>query len=175
MLHRQVSPPPCRPPLAQGPYFWYANNVMIYRIRILCIIFFVLLVAVPANGTETYFSALVRAQKENKPILLYFFSNSCPYCDKMDREVLADREIGAALKEDFIFVRIDVDRDSKIADKYEVKFYPTTWLLDSTGHRIAQVPGYLSKSYFTRILAYLKGEYYRTMSLPDFLKRKQSP
>jgi thioredoxin-related protein len=148
---------------------------MIYRIGILYVILFIFVTTMSASGAETYFSALARAQKENKHILLYFFSNGCTYCDKMDREVLADRQIQAELREGFVFVRIDVDRDSKLADKYDVRLYPTTWLLDSTGHRIAQAPGYLSKSYFTRMLVYLKGEHYKTTSLPDFLARKQSP
>lgn len=116
-------------------------------------------------------AATKRAKKEDKPLILYFFSTYCPYCLAMDQEVLADRDINTSLKNKAIFLRVNVDKRDDVARFYSVRGYPTTSFLEPSGQRIVQIPGYIEKKDFKKILAYVTGKHYRTSSLRDFLKK----
>ena len=111
-----------------------------------------------------------RAKNEDKPMVVYFFSKDCPYCKQMERDVLKDKEIANSLNKDVVYTTIDVDKRTDIANAYGVWGFPTTLLLESTGKRIAQIPGYIGKNDFKMILSYLKGKHYKTMGLGEFLE-----
>jgi thioredoxin-related protein len=113
-------------------------------------------------------------KKEDKEMVVYFFSKYCEYCTKMDRDVLNDKEISGTLKREIIYLRIDVDKNTDIAKKYGVWGYPTTLLLESSGKTIAPIPGYIPKKEFKKILLYLKGKHYKTTNLSDFLKTEKT-
>ena len=89
----------------------------------------------------------------------------------MDRSVLGDTEIETLLKKDFIYVRIDVDKATDLAKLYGIRGYPSSWFLESSGARIVEVPGYVQKALFKKVLQYVKGGYYRTSDVNDYLKK----
>lgn len=89
----------------------------------------------------------------------------------MDQEVLADREISTSLKNKAIYLRINADKRDDLVRFYSVRGYPTTSFLEPSGQRIIQIPGYIEKRDFNKVLAYTIGKHYRTMRLRDFLKR----
>lgn len=88
----------------------------------------------------------------------------------MDRDVLNDKEINPVLKKEIIYIRIDVDKTTELASLYAIRGYPTISLLEPSGKRIARVPGYIPKKEFKKILSFLKGKHYKTMTLREFLK-----
>jgi len=90
----------------------------------------------------------------------------------MDRSVLGDGEIETMLKQDFVYVRIDVDKTTDIAKLYGVRGYPSSWFLESSGARIVEVPGYIQKSLFKKVLQYVKGGYYKSTDVNDYLKKR---
>ena len=89
----------------------------------------------------------------------------------MDRSVLGDTEIEATLKKDFIYVRIDIDKTADIAKLYGVRGYPSSWFLEASGARIIEVPGYIQKALFKKVLQYVKGGSYRTTDVNQYLKK----
>lgn len=119
---------------------------------------------------DTVSDGLKRAKSQNKEVVMYTYSQYCPYCDAMDRNTLNDSDVNPILKKDFAYIRIDVDKRPDIARKYQIRGYPTTILMESSGRMIIKIPGYIPKKDFLKILAYLKGKHYRTMSLRDFLE-----
>jgi len=120
---------------------------------------------------DDYSDAMKRARTEGKPMVLYFYSKYCYYCDEMEKRVLSDGEIRTLLKSGVVTLRIDVDKRDDLAAPYNVWSYPTTWLLEPTGKRIARVPGYVSKGEFKKILVYLREGHYKNMGLRDFLRK----
>lgn len=116
-------------------------------------------------------AAMKKAKKEDKPLVFYFFSTYCPYCFAMDREVLADKDISISLENKAVYLRINVDKRDDIARFYSVRGYPTTSFLEPSGQRIVQIPGYIEKRDFKKILTYVAGKHYKTSSLRDFLKK----
>jgi thioredoxin-related protein len=120
---------------------------------------------------DDYSDAMKRARTEGNPMVLYFYSKYCYYCDEMEKRVLSDGEIRTLLKSGVVTLRIDVDKRDDLAAPYNVWSYPTTWLLEPTGKRIARVPGYVSKGEFKKILVYLREGHYKNMGLRDFLRK----
>jgi thioredoxin-related protein len=88
----------------------------------------------------------------------------------MDRDVLNDKEINPVLKKDTVYMRINVSKKKDLASLYAVRGYPTTVLLEPSGKRIAQIPGYINKKEFKKILSFLKEKHYKTMTLQEHLK-----
>ena len=118
-----------------------------------------------------YDGALKTAKHENKPVLLYFFSKSCGYCTMMDKETLADKDIGSLLKKDFVFVRVDTDKSSDLAALYRINGTPSSWFLDPAGKRILQAPGYIGKDDYRTLLGYVRGKHYKEMDIEAYFKK----
>jgi thioredoxin-related protein len=127
----------------------------------------------PLLAQETYENGLKRGKAENKHLVVYFFSKYCPYCTKMDKEVLADKEMDGTLKKDFVFIRVDVDKKPGIAQKFSIRGYPTLTFLDPGGNDLGQIPGYIPKNDFKKLLTYVKGQHYKTTSFSDFASGKK--
>ena len=132
-------------------------------------IFIIFFTALPAIADE-YGNAVKRAKAENKPVVIYFYSKYCRFCDAMDNNVLFDKEIKKILNDATVYMRVDVDITRQLASLYNVRGYPTIWLLDPTGKRITSIPGYIQKSDFKRVLEFLKGKHYKKMSLWEFME-----
>jgi thioredoxin-related protein len=135
----------------------------------LLVLFALFLFAQPAHADQVS-EGLKRAKAQNKEVVMYFYSQYCPYCDAMDRDVLGDGAVGATLKKEFVYIRVDVDKMPGYGRKYQIRGYPTTVLAESGGRVIAKIPGYIHKNDFWKVLTYLKGKHYRTMGLGDFLQ-----
>jgi thioredoxin-related protein len=118
-----------------------------------------------------YNEALKSAKKENRPVLVYFFSRTCRYCNMMDRDTLGDKEIDDILKKNFVYTRVEVEKSQDIARLYGVNGFPTSWFLEASGKRIFEAPGFIQKVLFKKVLEYVKGGYYKQMELGDYVNR----
>ncbi|MCX5812110.1 MAG: thioredoxin family protein [Proteobacteria bacterium] len=138
--------------------------------KLLIIIFILLLTTVPVVADE-YSDAMKRAKTEDKPVVIYFYSKYCRFCDAMDRDVLFDKEIKKTLSEGIVYLRVDADITKQTARLYNVRGYPTTCLLDPTGKRIISIPGYIPKDDLKKVLEFLKGKHYQRTTLLEFLEK----
>jgi thioredoxin-related protein len=115
--------------------------------------------------------ALRRAKREDKPVILYFFTAYCSYCQAMDKEVLAENEINTNLKKNIVYLRVDVEKRDDLARFYGIRGYPTTTFLEPNGQQIIQIPGYIEKGTFKKLLTFVKGKHYKTMNLKEFFRK----
>lgn len=115
------------------------------------IFLFVLSMSVSAQtvkkGELTWYTKFEEAQKvakaENKTIFALFTgSDWCPWCIKLDNEILSKKEFADYAKKNLVMVYIDFPRKTKLSeidskynnqwrDKYPVKGYPTVVLMNS--------------------------------------------
>ena len=102
---------------------------------------------------QPYSTGMDSAQKNNKPVFLHFYAKWCGYCAKMEKESFQDNSIAKHLNENFVSIRVDVDKEQNIAEKYNVFALPTTYFYSSSGEKLGSVPGYISKD---RLMAMLK-------------------
>jgi thiol:disulfide interchange protein len=64
-----------------------------------------------ADGGKQVEEGLVRAKKDNKRVLLMFGANWCGWCHRLHKLFESDSQIAAKLKQDFVVVMIDVNKN----------------------------------------------------------------
>jgi protein disulfide-isomerase len=102
-----------------------------------------------------YKQALVEAAKEDKQVLLDFTgSDWCPYCVRMDKEVLNQPDFKTFATNKLILVKLDFPRrkqippaeaeqNQKLQEEFAIEGFPTYVLLDPAGKEVRRQVGYL--------------------------------
>lgn len=83
-------------------------------------------------------TAQALAAQSQRPLLLHFGSDYCPPCQVVERQVFVDPQVSRLLREQFVAVKINVDRHPEIATKYRVDSWPTDIVLSSDGRELAR-------------------------------------
>lgn len=105
-------------------------------------------------GYETdYNTALAKAKKAGKPLLLFMTTSYCPWCRKLENRILSQNDIDAKVKNKYIPVMLDLDKD-KFLDKFaKTRFTPILYIInskdESTEHKFV---GYNNRGEFLRVL-----------------------
>ncbi len=112
-------------------------------------------IAVPGTdlaGWETsYDKAVAEAKAKKKPILALFTgSDWCPYCIKLEKNVLTQPEFKRYTRDNVVLLYLDFPRkkqldaklaaqNNSLAEKYKIVGFPTSLLLSADGRVIGQV------------------------------------
>lgn len=110
------------------------------------------------SGADGHDIALLDAEEEEKPMVLYFHAETCQWSKKMTDTYLAHYEVEEFLSE-IPKAQIEPDegtREEEIANRYDVKDYPTLLIL---------IPAFHSKP--DRLHPFSKDH---TMTVEEFLK-----
>jgi thioredoxin-like negative regulator of GroEL len=102
---------------------------------------------------------LEQAKSENKYIMIDFYTTWCSPCKKMDKVTFTDAEVMKFLGAN-IAVKYDCDKGfgDKIADDYQVVFYPTTVVVGPDGQEVDRYLGYLGPEEYMEVIGgYTKG------------------
>jgi thiol:disulfide interchange protein len=83
-----------------------------------------------------------QAKKENRLVLVDFAADWCHFCKKMDQTTWQDPEVLAAIKADYIPVRVQDEIDTALAEKYRRYGRPAIAILDGDGKEIFKKRGY---------------------------------
>ncbi len=90
----------------------------------------------------TDFDAARQAAAETgRPLLVEFSSASCPYCVRMDREVLSHPDVQTAL-ESLQTVRVDAWKDEALASRFAVQGVPAYVILTPDGEVAGRLDGF---------------------------------
>lgn len=92
------------------------------------------------------------AEKQKKPLLLYFTMKNCSYCKKMEQGVFVDEAVIAAAA-NTIPVKVELEKSRNLVKFFGVKGYPTFFLLSPDGTVIKQEVGYQTVEEMTALLA----------------------
>jgi len=103
----------------------------------------------PLAWEDSLDKALVRAQKDTKPVLIEFFMTWQQWCRVFDEKTLSDPDI-VNLSRKFVCVRVDAKEASDLVRKYGVKSYPTVVFLNPRGETIHRIIGYVAARPFER-------------------------
>lgn len=120
--------------------------------RILKAVFVLLAMAWPAlckpepaysvHWYNTLEEAVSAAKETGQPIFVDFWADWCAACKVMDRQVYSDPAFAEAAQS-FIAVRINYDKRTALARKYNVSELPTLVFTDSFGGEIFRRTGFL--------------------------------
>ena len=76
---------------------------------------------------KSYTLGVGEAKSQGKKVFLYFTTDWCAYCEKMDLESLGHAGIISFLNQNFISIRVDGDHEKKIVRAYKVFGYPESF------------------------------------------------
>ena len=113
--------------------------------------------SIGGDWAADYATAQKQAVESDKPIILFFTAKWCSPCQIMKREVWADDQVMAKVKNGFIPVAVDMDDPGAAATlvRYGVGATPTTIIADTKGNVLQSRQGRIGKSDFLEMLGKL--------------------
>lgn len=126
---------------------------------------------------------LKNSKKSSKNVILYFHRIGCSYCNSMQEFTLDDDEVKEYMDKNYKLIRINVSLKDTITYKGKVSggiclakrigynFYPSTLFLDDKENIKYASVGYKNESEFLVILKYIKGNFYKKLSLHEYMKK----
>jgi thiol-disulfide isomerase/thioredoxin len=91
--------------------------------------------------TADWDTALARARRESRPVLVTFVTSWCPYCTKMRDETWRASSVLDRLA-DVVPVRLDAEREPALAARYGIEGFPVQLLLSPDGAVLGRADGY---------------------------------
>lgn len=131
----------------------------------------------------SYTEGLALAEKENKYVLIYFYTDGCSWCKKMEKETFSDEEVKKILSDKFVTIKINARSENKVVEDgkeiserelatlYQVSGYPTTWFSESNHIRVAPLPGYVTTEQFIPVLNYIGEGWYKNISFKEYMEK----
>lgn len=95
-----------------------------------------------------YAAAKKIAKQTNKTIFIDGYTEWCGPCKRMAKEVFTDAAVGKYFNENFINVKMDMEKTDGmlVSRRYSVNFYPTLLFIRPNGELIRKEVGFKNKS-----------------------------
>ncbi len=114
-----------------------------------------------------------QAETSGKKLMVYFRTDWCGYCTRMEETTFGDEEVIRFLEKRFVPVKVDAEEEQKLAAAFQVRSYPTSWFLTSDGEKILFLPGYAPSEPFLHVLRFIHTDAHEEMSFEEYLKANQ--
>lgn len=107
-----------------------------------------------AQGVEftssNYKEVLKQSAEQDKPIFIDFYATWCGPCKMMDKRVFSLDEIGGLMNENFINLKLDVEKGEgkSLANQYKITGMPTYVFINSDGDILHRIIGYIPQKKF---------------------------
>lgn len=85
---------------------------------------------------ENYEQACQQANAQGKLVLLHFYSDECPPCVRVERNVFSQPEVGAAVGRSYVPVKIHALKNPALATKFHVSQWPTDVFIKPDGQEV---------------------------------------
>jgi thioredoxin-related protein len=115
-----------------------------------------------ANGSLKWYSIREYANLQDRvdrKIYILFWAEWCTYCAQMERETFANPAVAALLRENFFLIKVNTDKDQRVADAFKVRGLPSNLFLSADGNEIARREGYIPPTVFMRVLEAIVSAY----------------
>ncbi len=100
-----------------------------------------------------YKVALKKAKKEKKPLMVFMSTSYCPWCRKLESQVLAKEHIDEKIHEKYVPVILNYDEKNFPENLTHIKITPTLYIIDSQSEKIEEkIVGYNNRSAFLHLL-----------------------
>src|SRR5262249_45306929 len=88
------------------------------------------------------------AQEKGLPLVLDFGTENCFWCRKLDESTFRDPTVVGVMNERFIPLKIDAEREVKLAQVLRIQSYPTVVLAAPDGKILGTLEGYQDAARF---------------------------
>lgn len=93
-------------------------------------------------------TALAKAKDENRVVLLDFSAEWCPPCKMLEEKTWPDPEVRGWLGRHVIPVKVDVDENKPLAEKFGIKTIPTLIFIRPDGSEVGRLGGFMPPKKF---------------------------
>lgn len=97
-------------------------------------------------------ATFVRAQREQRVILVNVVATWCHWCHVMEETTYRDPEVAALLAAHFVTVRVDSDARPDVAERYREWGWPATAFLSPDARPVLELRGYRNPRAFAELL-----------------------
>ncbi len=152
-----------------------ARRIVIFALPILIISLFSCTGLADEKGDIRWYSykdGVEKMKSGGKIGFLYFYTDWCGFCKKMDEETFSMKQISDYLNENFVPMKVDAEDERELAREYGANQYPSNLFLSTDDGVIAGRPGFIPEDQMIGILKYIHTESYETMSFTDFLEKE---
>ena len=101
-------------------------------------------------------SFLNLTNKPQKPYFIYFTASWCAPCKQLHIITFADKEVVKYVDKNVLALKVDVDIDKTLRQKYYVSEYPTVLVFDKTGAMKMRFEGFFTAEIFLETLKKLE-------------------
>jgi len=102
--------------------------------------------------------AFAAAERAGTPVLCSLTAPWCEWCRRMDEESYSDPKLAANIGESFLPIRVDVDRQPRIRERYNMGGFPTTVFLTPEG-KVLSGATYLGPEGLRQVLDGVRGSW----------------
>ncbi|CAA6803026.1 MAG: Unknown protein [uncultured Sulfurovum sp.] len=100
-----------------------------------------------------YTTALAKAKKMGKPLMVFMTTNFCPWCRKLENRILSKADINAKIQEKYTPVMLNLNSDKFPEQLAKTRYTPILYVLDSNDETIKhQFTGYNNREGFLHLL-----------------------
>ena len=113
----------------------------------------------------TYDDGMAEARQSGKSIVIYFHADWCTYCVRMQKETFTHDSVIDFMNSiaialiilivvfgTVVAVKVDVDREKKVARSFGVRGLPATVLLMRNGDQVGPMPGFIPPKNYLAML-----------------------
>lgn len=87
-----------------------------------------------------YEAGLREAQREQRPMLVFFTAQWCQFCHEMADQVFTDQQV-VQLGERFVCILVDADTERWVCEQFGVQAFPTVQFLSPRGVPLKRLVG----------------------------------
>lgn len=122
---------------------------------------------------KDWVAAKADAEKSGKLIMVDFYTDWCGWCKKLDKDTYTDAGV-IKLAAQVVPLKTNAEKEGKdLAEKYEVRGFPTILFLTASGDVVGRIGGYMPPAGFT---SEMKKAVDLHMRLPEIEKKlKENP
>ncbi|MCF8026495.1 MAG: DUF255 domain-containing protein [Desulfobacteraceae bacterium] len=121
----------------------------------------------------SYDSGIKQIKKSDKKGYLHFYTDWCSYCKMMKQKTFSDQEVVAYLNANFVSIRVNAEKEPKVARKYGANQFPFNWFVDQQAERIANQPGFIPPETMVQILQYIDSDDYKKMRFDQYMEQRE--
>ena len=111
--------------------------------------------AAEVDWQKNYDSAVEKAKKEKKIVMVDIYTDRCGWCKCLDRDTYSDQNVQAKLAKDFVSVKVNPEKSdagAKLAQQFGVRGFPFIGFVGTDGKLVTQISGYLPAAEFLKKL-----------------------
>lgn len=102
---------------------------------------------------NNYKTALAKAKKAGKPLMIFMTTSYCPWCRKLESRILSQTDIDTAIKTKYIPLALNLDKDSYPEKFAKTRFTPIIYIVNPVTEEIEhKFVGYSTRNEFLHLL-----------------------